>query len=88
MSSLVRFGTWILPVVLILPAVSAFADAELDDELTLALAAKSHIEEGKVIYTVCATCHTPEGWGSPDGHYPQIAGQHAHFAFEFCRIAP
>ncbi len=30
---------------------------------------------GAKVYLTCAVCHRPEGWGSPDGDYPQIAGQ-------------
>lgn len=30
---------------------------------------------GAKVYLICAVCHRPEGWGSPDGDYPQIAGQ-------------
>jgi cytochrome c553 len=33
-------------------------------------------ERGKVIYEICAVCHMPEGWGTSNGAYPQIAGQH------------
>ena len=33
------------------------------------------VENGKKVYLVCAVCHTPEGWGTADGRYPQIAGQ-------------
>ncbi|MBF0218280.1 MAG: c-type cytochrome [Gammaproteobacteria bacterium] len=33
-------------------------------------------DNGKRLYYACAVCHTPEGWGSPSGYYPQIAGQH------------
>jgi cytochrome c553 len=54
----------------------AGADAELDDELSVALEATPDLKRGRVTFNVCGTCHTPEGWGSPDGHYPQIAGQH------------
>ncbi|HIP53423.1 MAG TPA: c-type cytochrome, partial [Chromatiales bacterium] len=32
-------------------------------------------ENGKNVYKLCAVCHGPEGWGSEDGYYPQIAGQ-------------
>jgi len=32
---------------------------------------------GADVYEICAVCHRPEGWGSLDGVYPQIAGQHA-----------
>jgi cytochrome c553 len=30
---------------------------------------------GRQVYLTCAVCHRPEGWGTPDGTYPQIAGQ-------------
>jgi len=33
------------------------------------------IENGKKLYGLCAVCHNPEGWGSENGYYPQIAGQ-------------
>jgi len=35
-----------------------------------------NLENGKAVYEVCAACHLPEGWGSKDGTFPQIAGQH------------
>ncbi|MCU7921921.1 MAG: c-type cytochrome [Candidatus Thiodiazotropha sp. (ex Dulcina madagascariensis)] len=34
------------------------------------------IVRGKAVYEGCAVCHMPEGWGTPNGAYPQIAGQH------------
>ena len=33
------------------------------------------IENGRRLYEVCAVCHTPEGWGTSNGYYPQLAGQ-------------
>ena len=36
---------------------------------------KPNIENGRAVYRVCAVCHLPEAWGTPDGAYPQIAGQ-------------
>lgn len=33
------------------------------------------VENGRQVYFTCAVCHSPEGWGTPDGAYPQIAGQ-------------
>ena len=33
-------------------------------------------ENGIDVYEVCAGCHLTEGWGSEDGTFPQIAGQH------------
>jgi cytochrome c553 len=35
-----------------------------------------NLENGKNVYEVCAACHLPEGSGSKDGTFPQIAGQH------------
>ena len=34
-----------------------------------------NLENGKKVYTICAVCHEPEGWGDKQGYYPQIAGQ-------------
>lgn len=33
------------------------------------------VDNGRRVYLTCAVCHLPEGWGSVDGAYPQIAGQ-------------
>jgi cytochrome c553 len=45
---------------------------EKDDALTLT----PNLENGVEIYEVCSACHLPEGWGLPDGTFPQLAGQH------------
>ena len=45
-------------------------------ELERALSLESDIANGLKIYRECAECHQPEGWGLPDGSYPQLAGQH------------
>ncbi|AKH20478.1 c-type cytochrome [Sedimenticola thiotaurini] len=34
-------------------------------------------DNGRKVYMICTVCHGPEGWASPDGMYPQIAGQQA-----------
>lgn len=52
------------------------ADADLDEELEAALALTPDIEKGRKLFLVCAACHSTEGWGSSDGAFPQIAGQH------------
>jgi cytochrome c553 len=39
------------------------------------MALTPNLENGRQAYLTCAVCHRPEGWGSPDGSYPQIAGQ-------------
>lgn len=36
-----------------------------------------NLENGRIIYETCAICHTPMAWGTPDGRYPELAGQHA-----------
>ena len=47
------------------------AKAEYDQVVTLT----PDLENGRQLYLTCAVCHLPEGWGTPDGAYPQIAGQ-------------
>ncbi|NOR51323.1 MAG: c-type cytochrome, partial [Gammaproteobacteria bacterium] len=32
--------------------------------------------DGLDVFEVCSACHMPEGWGTKDGTFPQIAGQH------------
>lgn len=49
--------------------------AEGGDRL-LALDLEGDMENGLDVYEVCSACHLPEGWGSKDGTFPQIAGQH------------
>lgn len=33
-------------------------------------------ENGIEVYEVCSACHLLEGWGTEDGTFPQLAGQH------------
>jgi cytochrome c553 len=54
-----------------------FADAQLDDELTQALKLKPDVKTGKEVFKLCIACHGTEGWGTDDGAYPQLAGQHS-----------
>ncbi|MBW2421232.1 MAG: c-type cytochrome [Deltaproteobacteria bacterium] len=77
-----RFGSVIL--LLGLAAVMLGADerpssesrATAARELEEALVLEPNLEKGLQIYRTCARCHQPEGWGLPDGSYPQLAGQH------------
>lgn len=48
------------------------AGGEKDETLHL----KGDPANGRDVYEVCAACHLPEGWGSKDGTFPQLAGQH------------
>jgi cytochrome c553 len=50
---------------------AALAEAEYDAVMELT----PDVEAGRDAYLTCAVCHMPEGWGTPDGRYPQIAGQ-------------
>lgn len=47
-----------------------------DAEFEKAIDLKPDIENGMDIFEVCAACHLTEGWGKPDGTFPQLAGQH------------
>lgn len=56
------------------PSLAEITD--LDASVEEALSLVPDLERGKQLYHNCALCHTPEGWGTPNGRYPQIAGQH------------
>ena len=45
-------------------------------EQDAALTLTPDLENGMDVYEVCSACHLPEGWGLPDGTFPQLAGQH------------
>ncbi len=47
-----------------------------EDEVESALKVTPSHEDGMDVYEVCSACHLPEGWGTPDGTFPQISGQH------------
>jgi cytochrome c553 len=61
----------------LLASATAYAEPKkIDAFVEMALQAEPDLQKGSMLYFNCAICHTPEGWGSPDGRYPQIAGQH------------
>jgi cytochrome c553 len=45
-------------------------------EKTKAMILPPDRENGIEVYEVCSACHLLEGWGTPNGTFPQIAGQH------------
>ncbi len=53
------------------PTPAELAQREYDEVMALT----PNLANGAKAYLTCAVCHRPEGWGSPDGDYPQIAGQ-------------
>ncbi len=48
----------------------------MDDEIDEALLKEPDLANGRRIYQICTECHKDSGWGSQDGEFPQIAGQH------------
>ncbi len=52
------------------------------DPMTIRLTIEPDLRNGQRLYEICASCHLPEGWGSNDGAYPQIAGQHRQVLFD------
>jgi len=41
------------------------------------LSLKTNLDQGFRLYEkYCFECHELEGWGSPDGEFPEVAGQH------------
>jgi len=44
-------------------------------EYAQVMALEPNVDNGRKVYLTCAVCHSPEGWGTSDGSYPQIAGQ-------------
>lgn len=57
-------------------AASSFAWNEAGGEKDEAMHLKPNKDHGREVYEVCSACHLPEGWGSEDGTFPQLAGQH------------
>ena len=41
-----------------------------------------NLENGRDVYEVCAACHLLEGWGTKEGTFPQLAGQHTAVAIK------
>jgi len=56
-------------------STQAFAWTSTSDQEE-AMTLTPNLEKGRALYETCAICHTPLGWGTPDGRYPEIAGQH------------
>ena len=44
-------------------------------EYEAAIGLQPDIGNGRRLFRTCTICHSPEGWGTEDGAYPQIAGQ-------------
>jgi len=64
-----------LTLTICLPVVAEDGKEAAEKEVELALSLTPDLEKGRELYRICAVCHTPEGWGTTTGYYPQIAGQ-------------
>lgn len=68
---------WLLGFALAFGCVTVSAAwLEGEGEREKALELEPNLKHGRDVYEVCSGCHTPEGWGSKNGTYPQLAGQH------------
>ena len=45
------------------------------EEAKRAIGLTPNPDRGRELYNICVVCHGPEGWGSSNGYYPQVAGQ-------------
>ncbi len=57
-------------------SVGSAAWLEGGGERNEAMDLEPDLENGLDVYEVCAACHLPEGWGTQDGTFPMLAGQH------------
>ncbi|KHF25934.1 c-type cytochrome [Solemya velum gill symbiont] len=61
----------------VLLSFRVIADAPLDDELSQAMQLSPDVAKGEILFKEnCSQCHGDDGWGTTDGRFPQIAGQH------------
>lgn len=67
-------------VLAMVPAVFAWNEGGGEQEEALNLI--PDLENAIEIYEVCAACHLTEGWGTKDGTFPQLAGQHMAVAIK------
>lgn len=67
---------WTAVVLLAYPLSStAVAANPAAERFEQAYQLKPQMNNGKLLYNYCLSCHGPEGWGTVNGGYPQIAGQ-------------
>jgi cytochrome c553 len=69
-------GLALFSLALVAASASAETPAEVAErEYDQVMGLEPDVDNGRRVYLLCAVCHLPEGWGTPDGTYPQIAGQ-------------
>ena len=71
---------WMAPMAIVLMGLAlplaSRAWLEEGGERDIALDLEPDLENGREVYEVCSGCHLPEGWGTQEGTFPQLAGQH------------
>ncbi len=69
---------WLITVMTAVLGLATVAHAWLEEggERDEALDLVPDIVNGLDVYEVCAGCHLPEGWGTKEGTFPLLAGQH------------
>ena len=72
----IKLGLAIAATAAILAAPAIAGWNEGGGEQDEALHMTPNKENGIEVYEVCSACHLPEGWGTEDGTFPQLAGQH------------
>ncbi|HKJ53737.1 MAG TPA: c-type cytochrome [Gammaproteobacteria bacterium] len=70
-----RWLLYCLCVALLLLGVRPAAAVE---PIRVILELQPDIDNGRRQFAICARCHLPEAWGTRDGSYPQLAGQHVN----------
>jgi len=73
-SKIIAIATALSAAMLIAGPATAWNEGGGEQEEALHLT--PDLENGIEVYEVCAACHLYEGWGSVDGTFPQLAGQH------------
>lgn len=77
---------WVIAVMITVlglgAGVAAQAWNEEGGEKDEALDLVPNLENGRNVYEVCAACHLLEGWGTKEGTFPQLAGQHKAVAIK------
>ncbi|MBB4304622.1 cytochrome c553 [Rhodobium orientis] len=73
---LMKTGLALAAGMLLLATPASYGWNEGGGEQDEAMHLEPDAENGMDVYEVCSACHLPEGWGTEDGTFPQLAGQH------------
>lgn len=74
--SLIVFYGALFPAASPVRADDAHGRLMTESDRAQALNLSPDVSHGREVFEVCTACHLPEGWGRPDGSFPQLSGQH------------